>query len=138
MHVQSGMQKKTSSRSQMFSKLGVLKIFATFTGKCRCFPVNIAKISRTPTLENICERLLLFFLHATLHIPCSHFKVPPQGDTFRSWVPLFRYPNIYNKILRCSVKKVFLTILQYSQEYIYVDCRPATLLKRDTNTGVFL
>ena len=26
----------------------------------RCFPLNIAKFLRTPTLKNICERLLLF------------------------------------------------------------------------------
>ena len=31
-------------------------------------------------------------------------------------------------------KKVFLTILQYSQE----SCKPGTLLKRDPNTNVFL
>ena len=27
----------------------------------RCFPVNIAKFLREPTLKNICERLLLYF-----------------------------------------------------------------------------
>ena len=54
----------------------VLKSFATFTGKYLCwrlfliklqffrpehsyFPVNIAKVLRTPILKNICERLLL-------------------------------------------------------------------------------
>ena len=31
-------------------------------------------------------------------------------------------------------KKLFLKISQYSQE----NCRPPTLLKRDSNTGVFL
>ena len=47
---------------------------------------------------------------------------------------------------RCSVKKVFLNILQISQEKILeplfniklMTFRPATLLKRDSNTGVFL
>ena len=28
-------------------------------GQNRCFPVNIAKLLRTPILENICETLLL-------------------------------------------------------------------------------
>ena len=27
----------------------------------RCFPVNIAKLLRTPILKNICEWLLLYF-----------------------------------------------------------------------------
>ena len=35
----------------------------------------------------------------------------------------------------CSVKKLFLKILQYSQENT---CVPATVLKRDSTTGVFL
>ena len=68
----------------VFYKKVVLKNFAIFTGKhlCwsffwielqtwrslnfinkrlyhKCFPVNIAKILRTPILKNICERLLL-------------------------------------------------------------------------------
>ena len=62
----------------MFFKIGFLKNFAVFTGKTpvwelfnkvfnkmqllhRCFPVNIAKLLRTPILKNICERLLLWF-----------------------------------------------------------------------------
>ena len=53
-------------------KKAVLKFFAIFIEKTlswslflielfqhRCFPVNIAKILRTPILKNICERLLL-------------------------------------------------------------------------------
>ena len=41
---------------------------------------------------------------------------------------------------RCSVKKVFLEILQNSQENTCVRAgvRPSTLLKRDPGTGVFL
>ena len=62
--------KKNRRRSQMFSKVGVLEIFAIFTGKHLHFPVNVAKILRTPNLENICERLLVFsachFAHACL------------------------------------------------------------------------
>ena len=60
-------------------KKAFLKNFAIFTGKhlcwslCliklqafrhRCFPVNIAKIFRTPILKNICKRLLLFTVFA--------------------------------------------------------------------------
>ena len=53
-------------------KKAVLKFFAIFIEKTLswslflielfqhgCFPVNIAKILRTPILKNICERLLL-------------------------------------------------------------------------------
>ena len=37
------------------------------------------------------------------------------------------------------MKKLFLKVLQYSPENTFVGAlRPATLLKRDSNTGVFL
>ena len=47
---------------------------------------------------------------------------------------------------RSSIKKLFLKILQYSQERNYIGVflmkmqafSPATLLKRDSNTGLFL
>ena len=53
----------TSSQRQMFFKIGVLKVFAIFTGKrlCwnlflinlhRCFPVNIVKILKIPFPQN--------------------------------------------------------------------------------------
>ena len=41
-------------------------------------------------------------------------------------------------VLRCSSKSVFLKVSQYSQENKCVGVRPATLQKRDYNTGVFL
>ena len=69
---------------KVFKTKGVLNIFAKFAGKHRpqslffnkvaglrpatllkkrlwhrCFPVNFAKLLRTPILKNICERLLL-------------------------------------------------------------------------------
>ena len=75
--------KRSNSRSQMFSKTGVLKNFAIFTGKnlCwslflikfqdwrptflfkkrpqrRCFPVNIAKFLRTAFLLKTCSLYL--------------------------------------------------------------------------------
>ena len=73
-----------SSHRRYSKKKGLLKNFAEFTGKYlsqslffnkvaglrpatllkkrlwhKCFPMNIAKILRTPILKNICERLLL-------------------------------------------------------------------------------
>ena len=45
-------------------------------------------------------------------------------------------------VRRCSSKEIFFKISQYSQENACVGAsfgvRPATLLKRDSNTGVFL
>ena len=38
----------------------------------------------------------------------------------------------------CFSKKAFLQILQYSQENTCVAWNPATLLKRDPDTGAFL
>ena len=42
-------------------KKAALKNFTIFTAKDLCWslPVNIAKLSRTPILKNICERVLL-------------------------------------------------------------------------------
>ena len=40
---------------------------------------------------------------------------------------------------RCSIKKLFLKILQYSQKNTFAGALwPTTLFKRDSNTGVFL
>ena len=67
-----------SSHRSCSIKNAVLKNFAKFEGKDLCwslrpatlfkkrlqhryFPVNIAKILRTPTLKNICERLFMYF-----------------------------------------------------------------------------
>ena len=70
---------------EVFYKKVVVKNFAIFTGKHlrwshflikrlhfikkrlqhRCFPVNIAKFSRTPILKNICERLPLISFNPT-------------------------------------------------------------------------
>ena len=73
-----------SSLSQMFFKIGILKNFATFTGKHLCwslkacnfiknrllhrdFPVNIMKFLRTPFLQNVSSGcfsiILLLFLN---------------------------------------------------------------------------
>ena len=72
-----------SSDQRCSVKKGVLKYFTNFTGKhlcwslfqnCnfiekrlwhRCFPMKFAKFLRTPTLKNICERLVLkmTFIH---------------------------------------------------------------------------
>ena len=53
----------TSSRSQMFFKIAVLKNFTHFTGKDLCWSLFLTKLqaSRSVTLlkKNICERLLL-------------------------------------------------------------------------------
>ena len=53
-------------------KKAVLKTFGIFTGKRRCFPVNIAKILRTPILKNVCEQLLFYIQkqkQATVGVP---------------------------------------------------------------------
>ena len=53
----------TSSRSQMFFKIAVLKNFTHFTGKDLCWSLFLTKLqgSRPVTLlkKNICERLLM-------------------------------------------------------------------------------
>ena len=58
---------------------------------------------------------------------------------------MFWIPQV--AVLRCSARYMFLNILQIPQENTYVGdffsnnvtyLRPATLLKRDSSTGVFL
>ena len=50
------------------------------------------------------------------------------------WDPIKKFRRSHQ---RCSIKKLFLKIPQYLQETICVEV-PATLLKRDSNVGVFL
>ena len=69
----------------------------------------------------------------------------------RSQLTLLRYHlalvRLRSSHLRCSIKKLFLKISQFSQESTCVrvsfliklhDFSPATLLERDSNTGAFL
>ena len=55
-----------SSRSQMLSKIGALKIFAIFWIKKslqhRCFPVNVAKFLRAAFLQNFSSGCFCIFL----------------------------------------------------------------------------
>ena len=60
-----------SSHSQMFFKIGVLKKFANFTRKYRCFPVKLANFLRTPFFIEHLQWLLLccyecFFFYFSL------------------------------------------------------------------------
>ena len=49
---------------------------------------------------------------------------------------LYRGRTIRSSHRRCSIRELFLKILQYPQEAPVLE--PATLLKNDPNTGVFL
>ena len=50
-----------STRSQMFFKVGILKTFANFSIKYKCFTLKFAKFFRAPVfLEHLCWLLLYF------------------------------------------------------------------------------
>ena len=74
---------------------------------------------------NTCKKLSPFFFFLSIHL-----------------FPLKWYQILEVVVQRCFVKKVFLEISQNSQENTCVRVsfliRPATLLKRDSDTGVFL
>ena len=67
----SNTHRKTSVSESLLNKVARLKACKIIKKGIQhwCFPVNIEKFLRTPTLKNICERLLLvycfffFFLH---------------------------------------------------------------------------
>ena len=92
--------------------------------------------------------LVILFLKLTFFKP--PFSYPLQRVlclifVFLSCQMKFFLYFIHN--IRCSIKKLFLKILQYSQENIWVGVSflmkmqafsPLALLKRDSNTGVLL
>ena len=49
-------QRKTPVMESLFNKVADLQAFRL---QHRCFPVNIAKILKTPILKIICQRLLI-------------------------------------------------------------------------------
>ena len=63
----------------------VILLKETPTEQHRCFPVNIAKFSRTPILKKIFEKLPLEFLRFTVNI-----------SSYNPW------QNIWNKIEKSS------------------------------------
>ena len=132
----------------------------------RCFPVNIAKFLKTPTLKNICERLLLLiaiFSQENNHMQRCFDLPEPKLHKKLTCVMLVHSPQtafhkkiIYNFVWiylgRSSrpevvCKKSVLRILQNSHENTCV--RVTCLIKlqawglqlyskRDSGTGVFL
>ena len=92
------------------------------------------------------------YLHSLVHTsPCFlniHLYLKKEDSNFDSHNTIFfdfkGDSNMYRSSHpRCSVKKVLLKILHISQEITWMGVsflafRPATLLKRDSNIGVFL
>ena len=54
-------------------------------------------------------------------------------SSFCVYILLFRYRRSHHKCSECSMKKLFVKTSQYSQE-----SKPVTLLKKDSNRGVFM
>ena len=78
-------KKSRSSRPVVFCKKGVLKNFVKFTGKHLPWSLFFAKLLRTPTLKNICERLLLKIMFIPIqmynnwHNLLKQFHLPPNN-----------------------------------------------------------
>ena len=79
-----------------------------------------------------------------LSVTCPNFTVVKYNSKTSN---ICHHIKFRKSILdRCSMKKLFLKILQYSQENTYVGVffnknagvQSVTLIKRDSNTGVFL
>ena len=114
-----------------FNKVAGLQLYFKRRLQHRCFPVSIAYFLRTPILKSISERLLQMSLNKFRTLPLSSEAV----------------------VRRCSVKKVFIEILENSREntcarvsfLIKLQVRPATFLKNrlwrrcfPVNFGIFL
>ena len=83
----------------------------------RCFPLNFVKFLRTLILQNTFGRLLLYFLKKILTLHSVEVSSSPNSTLL--FVIVF-----WGETNRSSLSQMkFL---------------PATLLKRDSNTGVFL
>ena len=120
-------------------KKGVLRIFAKFTGKhlCqslffnkvaglrpqatllkkrlwhRCFPVNFAKILRTPFLLNTSGRRLLRGQITLFYFVRRNISLTPKPE--KTYVIKINYQDLVREAVlrRCSVKKLLLKISQY-------------------------
>ena len=128
-----------SSRSQMFFKIGVLKNFATLTGKL-CWSLQ-AFFYRTPTVAGSgFSRKIVFFswIWYLLMIVAPAFAPTPLKT---------RVKNLKSSLRNSSVKKgVLRNFAHFTGKHlcwsiILIELqafRPTALLKRDSNTDVFL
>ena len=111
-----------------YRKIPVLE--SVFKLKHRCFPVKFAKFLRIPIFKNICERLLLYLhynSHHHFHFHHFHYhQKQPFADVIQN-----RCSQKFRKFHRktSALESLFNKV---------VDLRPATLIKRDTNTGFSL
>ena len=71
----------------------------------QCFPVNIAKFLRKPILKNICERLLLLFLHFLFFISLNRNLME---------YPIKFYP------LNLAVRRVWSILSNFLERYIEI------------------
>ena len=124
----------------MFFQIGVFKNFAIFTGKHLCWPLQ-SFFYRTPTVDasGFLGQQILFSAGSGIYCWESHrflLRTPLETRVKRQMQPLkllckkgvFRSFATFTKKRRCW--SLFLIELQ--------TFRPAALLKRDSNTNVFL
>ena len=104
---------------QIFSKLQSFRKYlvpqSSYDGNLRFFPGKLVIESTFSTIPFILPFTKIELWHVFLRI-------------FQTFLTEAAVP-------RCSSKEVFLKVSQYSQKNIW---RPVTLLKRNSNTGVFL
>ena len=137
------------SHSQMFFKIGVRKSFVKLTGKHLCrslslitlqhaaffktrlrhcsFIVNFANFLKTIFLQNNFGRL-----HTIFAISINLILFSQCGSS--------RNKSLEAVVLRCSSnfrKKTCVEISFYFDKFAFLK-RPITLLKKDSNSGVFL
>ena len=111
------------------------------------FSANITKFSEQVSLKHLQEHIILIMSKSDRMFARIVYKktdkwyikwqrVTTSGTTSKN---KWKY-NVKENIgrsshRRCSIKKLHLPVLQYSQENTW---RPASLLKRDSNISVFL
>ena len=85
-----------SSRSQMFFKIGVLKNFAIFTGKCRCWSLFLIKLIPATSLKrdfNACDPNMSFSFEQEKNGKLSFHDVEVSREKRKFVTTLYRKPT---------------------------------------------
>ena len=98
------LDRKTPALESLFDKVAGLRPAALLKKRLqrRCFPINIAKILRTPTLKNICELLFCtIYRKASTKHP---LELTPGKNTSKHMVPGNNLSCVFKSLLPLNFK----------------------------------
>ena len=125
-----------SSPSLMFFKIGVLKNFATFTGKHLCWPLQ-AFFYRTPTVAasgfSRQQKSAKIFFSWIWYLLSNSFKNASKTSEAATGTPFFK-KSVRRNFANFTGKRLCWSLFLIESQAL----RPAALLKRDSNTDILL